>query len=212
MVAGAVDEKRIEAAVRRLPVLPERSAELNRAVTGLLYVVRRTAMKDDADPAPTQPEQIPVEEVDVERLAAAKELRETQWHVHDFKEAWPDLPDVARDALDKRLRAAGISDVGDLIERLARLAAAMADAAEDLEQPDRPAPAPAAAPKQDDPPLLIAQHAARMYTRLTGKKLPKPNGKGVLPRGPFYWLLEDVFAAAGLLASADQYAKVVARS
>ena len=59
--------------------------------------------------------------------------------------------------------------------------------------------------------MLIAQHAARMYTRLTGKKLPKPNRKDEIPRGPFYWLLEDLFAAAGVLASADQYARIVAQ-
>jgi hypothetical protein len=212
MVGGAVDEKRIEAAVRRLPVLPERSAELSRAVTGLLYVVRKAASKDEILPPPEPAGKSPAEEVDMERLAAAKELRETHWHVHDFKEAWPDIPPVARDTLDRRLRAAGISNVEDLIEGLTRLADAMAAAADDLERPDRPLPAPVEAPKADDPPLLIAQHAARMYKRLTGKKLPKPNGKGVLPRGPFYWLLEDVFAAAGLLASVDQYAKTVARS
>ena len=213
MAAGTVDEKRIEAAVRRLPVLPERKAEINRAVTGLLYVIRGTAPKDDDTPPPQPPAPAAEPDVDIERLAAAKELRETQWLIHDFKEAWDGLSAAARDALGGRHRAAGKSelDPDDLIERLARLAESMAVAADALEQPDRPAPAPvAAAPKADDPPMLIAQHAARMYTRLTGKKLPKPNRKDEIPRGPFYWLLEDLFAAAGVLASADQYARIVA--
>jgi hypothetical protein len=212
MAAGTVDEKRIEAAVRRLPVLPERKGELNRAVTGLLYVVQRIASKDDAEPPPERPIQDSVREVDVERLSWAKELRETQWLIHDFKEAWADLSVPARDALNRRLRAAGTSEAepDDLIDRLAQVAESMAAAADDLEQPDRPVPA-AAAPKAEDPPMLIAQHAARMYTRLTGKKPPKPKGKDGTPRGPFYWLLEDVFAAAGILASADHYATIVAQ-
>ena len=212
MAAGTVDEKRIEAAVRRLPVLPDRKAELNRAVTGLLYVVQRAAQKDDAASPPERPEQGPGQEVDEERLVAAKELRETQWLFHDLKEEWAKLSNTARDALSKRVRAAGMSiaESDDLIDRLAQVAESMAAAADDLEQPDRPVPA-AAAPKAEDPPLLIAQHAARMYTRLTGKKPPKPKAKDENPRGPFFWLLEDVFAAAGILASADQYAKIVAR-
>lgn len=213
MGAGTVDEKRIEAAVRRLPVLPDRKAELNRAVTGLLYVIQSAAPKDDDDgPPPEQPEQGPGQEVDEERLVAAKELRETQWLFRDLEEEWAKLSVTARDALNKRVRAAGMSiaEPGDLIGRLAQVAESMAAAADDLEQPDRPVP-PAAAPKAEDPPLLIAQHAARMYTRLTGKKLPKPKAKGEIPPGPFYWLLEDLFAAAGILASANQYAKIVAR-
>lgn len=212
MAAGTVDEKRIEAAVRRLPVLPDRKAELNRAVTGLLYVVQRAAQKDDAGPPPEQPRQRPYQEVDEERLVAAKELRETQWLFRDLKEEWAKLSVTARDALNKHVHAAGMStaEPDELIDRLVQVAESMAAAADALEQPDRPVPV-AAAPKAEDPPLLIAQHAARMYTRLTGKKPPKPKAKDENPRGPFFWLLEDVFAAAGILASADQYAKIVAR-
>jgi len=207
MAIGAIDAKRLETAVHRLPVLPNRKAEIDRAVTGLLYVIQR-AVPAQVDEPP--PDQEPTETVDAESLAAAKELRDTQWVFYDFREAWTNLSDKARDALTKRVRAAGMSgsDPDDLIEQFASVADSMAAAAEALEQPDRPAPAP----KPDDPALVIAQHAARMYTRMTGKEAPKPKGNAGIPRGPFYWLLEDVFAAAGILASPDHYAKLISHS
>jgi hypothetical protein len=206
MVAGTIDEKRIEEAVRRLPVLPERKGDVSRAVTGLLYVIKRAALKTEDEAASEQPEQ---EEVDETRLVAAKELRETHWLFYDFREGWANLSDKARDALKRRMRKAGLpnTDFDELIDRMAQLLEPMATAADDLEEPERPA----AAPKPDDPPLLIAQHAARMYTRLTGKTLPKPKGKDGVPRGPFFWLLEDVFAGAGIIASADQYSLIIAQ-
>lgn len=209
MAAGAIDEKRIEAAVRRLPVLPERKGDISRAVTGLLYVIQRAALKDSSEAGSEPSEQGSGEEVDVARLEAAKALRETHWLFYDFREAWANLSDTARDALNKRVRAAGTpnTDFDAQIDRLVQVLEFMAAAADDLEEPDRPV----APPKPDDPPLVIAQHAARMYTRLTGKTLPKPKGKEGVPRGPFYWLLEDVFAAAGIPASADHYSKLVAQ-
>ena len=206
MAVGVVDEKRIEAAVRRLPVLPERKGDVARAVTGLLYVIQRAALKEETEAAAEEPKP---EEVDLSRLEAAKELRDTHWLFYDFRESWANLSDTARDSLTKRVRAAGLpnTDFDDLIDRLVHLLECMATAADELEQPDLPAP-----PTQlDDPPLLIAQHAARMYTRLTGKTLPKSKGKDGATRSPFFWLLEDVFAGSGILASADQYAKLVAQ-
>jgi hypothetical protein len=206
MVAGIIDEKRIEDAVRRLPVLPERKGDVSRAVTGLLYVIQRAALKD---PEPSESEQAEPEEVSEERLVAAKALRDTHWLFYDFREGWANLPDVAREALKKRTRKVGMpnADFDALIDELAHLLEPMAAAADALEEPDRPVPVR----RPDDPALLIAQHAVRMYTRLTGKALPKPQGKDGVPRGQFYWLLEDVFAAAGIVASADQYSLIIAQ-
>ncbi len=206
MVAGIIDEKRIEEAVRRLPVLPERKGDVSRAVTGLLYVIQRAALKG---PEPSESEQPEPEEVSEERLVAAKELRETHWLFYDFREGWANLSDPAREALKKRTRNVGLpnTDFDALIDELAHLLEPMAAAADALEEPDKPV----VVRKPDDPSLLIAQHAARMYTRLTGKTLPKPQGKDGVPRGPFFWLLEDVFAAAGIVASVDQYSNIIAR-
>jgi hypothetical protein len=214
MADGAVDKKRIEAAVRRLQVLPDRKTEIGRAVTGLLIVIETASRKEEEVPPPAPPEPAPEEPIDIGRLAAAKELRETQWLFQDLKEAWDNLSAEARDALNAHVRAADSKTAPDeVIGRMAALADAMAAVADALEQPDPPAPVaepePEAAPKPDDRTLVIAQHAARMYTRLTGKKPPKKKGKGGIPRGPFFWLLEDVFASAGILASAAHYAEIV---
>jgi hypothetical protein len=218
MADGAVDKKRIEAAVRRLQVLPDRKTEIGRAVTGLLIVIETASRKEEEKlPAPLpEPEPEPEEPIDIGRLAAAKELREAQWLFQDLKEAWDNLSAEARDALNAHVRAAAPkAEPDEVIVRMAEVADAMAAVADALEQPDPPAPAaepePEAAPKPDDPKLIIAQHAARTYTRLTGKKPPKKKGKGGIPRGPFFWLLEDVFASAGILASAAHYAEIVAK-
>jgi hypothetical protein len=221
MADGAIDKKRIETAVRRLQVLPDRKTEIGRAVAGLLIVIETATRKEgEAPPAPPpEPEPEPEEPIDIGRLAAAKELREAQWLFQDLKEAWDNLSAEARDALSAHVRAATPkAEPDEVIDRLAALADAMAAVADALEQPDPPAPvaepetAPAPAPKPDDATLIIAQHAARMYTRLTGKRLPKKKGKDGIPRGPFFWLLEDVFAGAGILASAAHYAEIVAKS
>lgn len=221
MADGAIDKKRIEAAVRRLQVLPDRKTEIGRAVTGLLIVIETASRKEDdvpPPPPPPEPEPEPEEPIDIGRLAAAKELREAHWLFEDLKEAWDNLSDEARDALTAHVRAAASkAEPDEVIERLTALADAMAAVADALEQPDPPAPAaepepePATPPKPDDPTLIIAQHAARMYTRLTGKKPPKRKGKDGIARGPFFWLLEDVFAGAGILASAAHYAEIVAK-
>lgn len=212
MAVGTVDKGRIEAAVRRLPVLPERKAEIGRAVTGLLFAIERFALKDDSGARSGRSGQGSAKEteIDVTLLAAAKELREAHWIVRDFTEAWGSLSTEARNAVDKRARATGMShgDLDGLIDRLAHVGDSMAGAADDLETPDRPE----APPKPEDPALVIAQHLARMYTRLTGKKLPKRKGKDGIPQGPFYWLLEDVFAGAGILASPDRYARIMAET
>lgn len=205
MAVGTIDEKRIEAAVRRLPVLPERKAEISQAVTGLLYVVQ------GAMPRPhEQAEHGPDKELDDARMAAAGELRDAQWVFYDFKEMCAELSTVARNALNKRIHATGTpgTDLDVLIDRFTYVVDIMAAAAEDLEHPDRPV----SAVKADDPASVIAQHAAKMYSRLTGKEPPKPKRNAGIPHGPFYWLLEDVFAAAGIIASTDHYTKVLAKS
>ena len=210
MTIDPADGQRLEAAVRRLPLLPERRAEVDRAVTGLTFVIRSVTSQQEDDPVSRQAEDNLAQERDAASYAAAVEIRDVEWALYDLKEAWDRLSDKAREAILAHMRRAGNRDNSllKLIEEHAQLVETIALTADDLEHPDRPAPAP----PPDDPALLLARHAARVFTRLTGKTPPKAKHNERITPGAFYWLLEDILRTAKITASVETYIRKISES
>ncbi len=205
------DKQRLEAAVRRLPLLPERKTEVDRAVTGLVFVIRSVSASKEVDAAVAAREEAVAKEREAAGYAAAAQVRDVDWALYELKEAWDRLSDMARDAILAHVGRAGNTDNAliDLIENHGPIAETLVVAADDLEHPDRPPPA---APQPDDPALVLAKHAARIFTRLTGKKPPHPRpGEQIIP-GPFFWFLEDIFRAAKITVGVESNIRRLAES
>lgn len=210
MTIDPSDTQRLEAAVRRLPLLPERRAEVDRAVTGLSFVIRSVTAQGNDDPTARQEEDRKADERDAASYAAAVEIRDVEWALYDLKEAWDRLSPKAGDAITAHMRRAGKKDNAllKLIEEHSHIVEVIAVAADDLEHPDRPAPA---APPED-PALLLANHAARVFTRLTGKQPPRAKSNDRITPGAFYWLLEDILRTARITASVETYIRKISES
>jgi hypothetical protein len=206
--------KRLEAAVQRLPLLPERRAEVDRAVTGLTFVIRSVSGEKDPSTAQSEAQQAErAKEREAECYAAAVEIRDVEWALLDIKEAWDRMSDKAHKTILAHINRAGQKDSAllRLIEGHEHIVETIALAADELEHPDRPirvAPTAAA----DDPALMLAKHAARVFTRLTGKTPPRPRAGEHITPGAFFWLLEDIFRAANVTASVESYIRKVAES
>jgi hypothetical protein len=210
MTTGKTNEQRLEAAVRRLPLLPERKTEISRAVTGLLFVIRSAAASPEHTAAAKAEEDERTKERHDASYAAAVEIRDVEWALYDLKEAWDRLSAQARDALVARLRGAGRpeNNLLTLVDLHAQVVESVALAADDLEHPDRPV----IAKPLDDAALVIAKHAARVFTRLTGKTPPKPRQGEKITPGAFFWFLEDIFRTARITASVESYIRKLAES
>lgn len=210
MTIDAADTQRLEAAVRRLPLLPERRAEVDRAVTGLTFVIRSVTSNAVADPASEKIEAERAQERDAASYAAAVEIRDVEWALYDLKEAWDRLSDKAHNAIIAHMRQTenANNSLLKLIKEHAQLVETIALSADDLEHPDRPAPAP----PPEDPALVLAKHAARVFTRLTGKMLPKAKHNERITPGAFYWLLEDILRTAKITASVETYIRKISES
>jgi hypothetical protein len=207
------DKQRLEAAVRRLPLLPERKTEVDRAVTGLVYVIRSAAASKDEVAAIAARKEAVAKENAAASIAAAAQVRDVEWALYELKEAWDRLSDKGHDAVGAHFSAGGAADnpLLALIERHAQAAGILEAAADTLEHPDRPLPAPAT-PSPDDPAFVLVKHAARTFTRLTGKEPPNPRaGEKIIP-GAFFWFLEDIFRAAHITASVETYIRRLADS
>lgn len=187
---GTIDMEKLEAAVRRLCVLPERQGDIPGAVGGLAFVIKLAPLNEGYASA--------IERSDAD---AARELRAAHRALYDFTRAWCGMSATAREALDAQLRARPNIDIVALIShRAAHVVDAIPAAADDLDTRGRSR----RGPKAKRPPLHIARHAAKVYEHLTGEK---PPGGGVWTRGSYYEFLENVYKAAGIDASAEHYAK-----
>jgi hypothetical protein len=203
MTTATADVQRLEAAVQRLPLLPERRAEVDRAVTGLTFVIRSVSGQEEAQAEREAKAAEIANEREAASYAAAVEVRDVEWALYDLKEAWDRLSDMAHNAIVAHIRRAGdgASVLIKLIEGHAQIVETIAEAADDLEHPDRPAPvAPA-----EDAAMVLAKHAARVFTRMTGKQPPRPRPNENIIPGAFFWLLEDIFRAANVTASVESY-------
>jgi hypothetical protein len=201
MTIDAADMQRLEAAIHRLPLLPERRAEVDRAVTGLTFVIRSFTSQQEDDLA---------QERDAASFAAAVEIRDVEWALLDLKEAWDRLSDKAYDSILAHMRRSENKDNNllKLIEEHDHIVEIIAETADHLEHPDRPAPAP----PPDDPALVLAKHAARVFTRLTGKTPPRAKSNERITPGAFYWLLEDILRTAKITASVETYIRKISES
>jgi hypothetical protein len=201
MANVAADVQRLEAAVQRLPLLPERRAEVDRAVTGLTFVIRSVSGQEDVQAEREAKAAAIANEREAASYAAAVEVRDVEWALYDLKEAWDRLSDMAHNAIVAHIRRAGGSDsvLLQLIEGHAHIVETIAVAADDLEHPDRPA-------------MVLAKHAARVFTRMTGKQPPRPRPNENIVPGAFFWLLEDIFRAAKVTASVESYIRRLAES
>jgi len=210
MTTATTEVQRLEAAVQRLPLLPERRAEVDRAVTGLTFVIRSVSGQEEVQAAKEAKAAEIASQREAASYAAAVEVRDVEWALYDLKEAWDRLSDMAHNAVVAHIRTAGGSGsvLLKLIEGHAQIVETIALAADDLEHPDRPAPvAPA-----EDPAMVLAKHAARVFTRLTGKQPPRPRPNENIIPGAFFWLLEDIFRAAKVTASVETYIRRLADS
>lgn len=205
----ATDKQRLEAAVRRLPLLPERKTEVDRTVTGLTFVIRSVSATKDEDAAIIAKEDAAMKEREAAGRAAAAQVGDLEWAFLELTEAWERLSDATRETLVARFRDTGNRDGAflDAIEYRASICQTMAAAADALEHPDRPL---RATPLPENPALVLAKHAARAFTRLTGKQPPHPRpGEKIVP-GPFYYFLEDILRAAHITASVETYIRKIA--
>jgi len=203
------EKQRLEAAVRRLPLLPERKTEVDRAVTGLVYVIRSVAASKEEVAAIAARKEAVAKEHEAACLAAAAQVRDVEWALYELKEAWDRLSDKGHEAVLAHMRNAANSDnpLLKLVESHAHAATILEAAADGLEHPERPLPT-AAAP--DDPAFVLAKHAGRTFTRLTGKEPPRPRaGEQIIP-GAFFWFLEDIFRAAKITVSVETYIRRLA--
>jgi hypothetical protein len=203
------DKQRLEAAVRRLPLLPERKTEVDRAVTGLVYVIRSVSASKEEVAAIVARKEAVAKEHEAACFAAAAQVRDVEWALYELKEAWDRLSDKGHEAVLAHMRHAGTADnpMLKLIDTHAQIAETMEAAADGLEHPDRPLPT---APQPDDPAFVLAKHAARTFSRLTGKEPPRPRtGEQVIP-GAFFWFLEDIFRAAKVTVGVETYIRRLA--
>jgi len=196
------DKQRLEAAVRRLPLLPERKTEIDRAVTGLVYVIRSVAASKEEVAAVAARKEAVAKEHEAACLAAAAQVRDVEWALYELKEAWDRLSDKGHEAVLAHMRHAGHSDspLLKLVDSHTQAAEILEAAADALEHPERPLPT---TPAPDDPAFVLAKHAARTFTRLTGKEPPRPRGAEQIIPGAFFWFLEDIFRAAKITVSVE---------
>jgi hypothetical protein len=209
MANEPTDEQRLEAALRRLSLLPERKNEIGRAVTGLIFAIRATApIPNEIDAARAAEDERAKEQRDA-NIAAAQEIRDVEWAIFDLKEAWDRLSPKARHSLVTGLRSSGklAVDFLTIMEQHAKVVEFVSLTADQLQSPEQPIPSRSG----EDRALLMVQHAARLYTRLTGKTPPKPlPGEPIIPSS-FFWLLEDIFRVAGITSGVEKYIRTLAQ-
>lgn len=191
----------IDAALRALPVLPERVVEIPKSLGRLSIVLALMSGQDDLKSARS-----------VSDRQAAIELRRVAMALQEFGAAWNDLSATAHAALTERIRHAGGDEVHPVLllwNRAGHVLDQIEPAATALERRQL---SPRGAKKKRVP-AEVARLAAKEYERLTGR----PPTVVVDPytnqtRGPFIDLVQAIFVAADIDGSAEGFAKTAIKA
>lgn len=190
----------IDAALRALPVLPERTADIPKALGRLSILLALMRGQDDLKSARS-----------VSDRQAATELRRVAMALQEFGAAWNDLSATAHAVLTERARHVD----GDLVhpvfllwKRAGHVLDQIEPAATALEQRQLSS----RGPKKKREPAEVARFAAKEYERLTGR-LPTVVVDPIThqTRGPFIDLVRAIFVAADIDGSAEGFAKTAVR-